>query len=58
MNKHDWIEGLQNEDRRGPVVNVEGEIVYTVFMKDFLRMPDVDFLAVAQVDPGIRSLLN
>jgi hypothetical protein len=34
------------------------EVFYTLRMRDFLMMPDVDFSHVATLDPNIRVLFN
>lgn len=32
--------------------------MYTLFMRDFMKMPDVDFPSLVRVDAALRALLN
>jgi hypothetical protein len=38
--------------------SIVGEAVYTIYMADLLKMPDVNFNEVAVVDGHVRALLN
>ena len=53
-----WLNGMHHLDTIAPPAAMTDEPVYTLFMRDFLTMPDVDFGAVTAVDQAVRSLLN
>ncbi len=58
MNNTKWLNGMHQTDTLAPASSMEGETVYTLFMKDFLSMPHVDFGAVSDMDQAVRALLN
>ncbi len=58
MEKNSWINDLHAMDSQKPSEDVRGETMYTLYQKDFLRMPAVEFSDLAELDPDIRSLLN
>jgi hypothetical protein len=58
MNEQNWMHEIHRQDTKHPAVNVAHEPVYTVYLKDFLRMPDVNFVELATVDVAIRALMN
>jgi len=58
MNNTKWLNGMHQSDTLAPASSTEGEAVYTLFMRDFLSMPNVDFSAVSEMDQSVRALLN
>jgi hypothetical protein len=58
VNELEWMRDMHKKDTSIPPVCVDGEIVYTVFLRDFFKMPDVNFLEVAQFDSHVKALLN
>ncbi|MBV9081009.1 MAG: hypothetical protein JO102_07845 [Elusimicrobia bacterium] len=57
MNDQAW-QDIHRQDTAAPERSTEGEPVYTLFMRDFLKMPNVDFGSLVQIDQQVRSLLN
>jgi hypothetical protein len=55
---YDWLNGLHARDTRTPERNVEGEVVYTLYVRDFLKMPDVNFECLSSSDACLKSLFN
>jgi hypothetical protein len=55
---YEWLKGLHAKDTRTPEVCVEGEVVYTLFMRDLIKMPDVNFECLSSVDATLKSLFN
>jgi hypothetical protein len=53
-----WLEGMHQLDTLTPPVETQGETVYTLFLRDFLGMPEVDFSAATATDRSVRALLN
>ena len=49
---------MHQTDTRRPFEDWKGERMYTLYLRDFLRMPDVDFVRLAAFDPALRSLMN
>src|SRR4051812_12434619 len=43
MNEANWLQGMHQKDTVEPTESVKGERMYTLFMRDFRRMPSVDF---------------
>lgn len=58
MNDTRWLHGMHHLDTSAPPAGTENEPVYTLFLRDFLAMPDVDFRAASLVDQAVRALLN
>jgi hypothetical protein len=58
MEKNSWINDLHTTDSLKPSEEVKGETMYTLYQKDFLQMPPVQFSDLADLDPDIRALLN
>ena len=58
MQEQNWMSEIHRQDRQVPTQDVGSEPMYTVYLRDFLRMPDVNFLELAVIDPAIRALLN
>ena len=58
MNKQEWIHGIYQKDTVEPPEPIKGERMYTLYIRDFDKMPTVDFQTLVQVDQAIRSLLN
>ena len=58
MKNTQWLNGMHQTDTLAPAGCTEGEAVYTLFMKDFLSMPNVDFSTVSKMDQSVRTLLN
>ena len=58
MKNTEWLEGMHQLDTVAPPENTQGEKVYTLFLKDFLAMPEVDFKVATATDKSVRSLLN
>lgn len=57
-NELDWFRGMHFVDSAAPAVDTGGEAIYTLYMADFLKMPDVNYREVASVDLNLRSLFN
>ena len=58
MNDQKWpleIDGLLAEDTLGKLGEEEA---YTLYMKDFLTMPDMNFSEIATSDIQIRVMMN
>lgn len=53
-----WLDGMHQLDTVAPPEDTRGETVYTLFLKDFLAMPPVDFGVTSAVDRSVRALLN
>lgn len=53
-----WFNEMSKTDSPKPSESVSGETRYTLYQKDFLQMPDVDFVDLAEIDPDLRALLN
>jgi hypothetical protein len=51
----DAVERLKTEET---LQKFGAEEMYTLQMRDFFKMPDIDFAAVAQEDRDIRVLFN
>jgi hypothetical protein len=58
MEKEKWMQDMNLIDSKMPTGDIEGEVVYTLYQRDFLSMPGVDFSVLVEIDPDIRSLLN
>jgi hypothetical protein len=58
MNELEWLNDIQWQDLEKPTGSIDGETFYTVYMADFLRMPALDFVDLATIDPSIKALLN
>ncbi|OVE76126.1 hypothetical protein BVX98_06510 [bacterium F11] len=58
MNELNWIGQIQWQDEAKPLEIPEGQEVYTLYLSDFNRLPDVDYLELIDLDPHIRALLN
>ena len=58
MQNADWAIEIQSLDTWAPQDAMDKEKLYTVHMKDFLRMPDLNFEELAFCDPLIRALMN
>jgi hypothetical protein len=58
MNDTRWLENINQMDTLPPADYAAGGIVYTLYLKDFLVMPDVNFGDAARSDQHLRSLLN
>lgn len=57
-NKPSWLEGLHKLDTKKPMTAIDGETVYTVYLADFLKMPDVNFWELSKHDVAVRALFN
>ncbi len=57
-NELDWFREMHQEDTLAPALEMQGERIYTLFMADFYKMPEVNFHDVAQVDTHLKSLFN
>lgn len=57
-NELNWLQGMHQKDTLVPVRNLQGETVYTIYLADFFKMPDVNFHAAAAVDVYLKSLFN
>jgi hypothetical protein len=58
MKNNEWISEMHQKDSELPNDSTTGEPAYTLFLRDLLAMPDVNFTDLAKIDPAIRSLLN
>ena len=58
MKNTTWFSDLHTTDTLHPTENVDGEIRYTLYQKDFLQMPTVEFIDLSELDPDLRALLN
>ncbi|MFN0118702.1 MAG: hypothetical protein ACKVQC_10500 [Elusimicrobiota bacterium] len=58
MKNIDWIKEMITTDRHQPLALVANEVMYTVFLRDFYKMPDVNFSELAKEDPFIKALFN
>ena len=58
MNDQSWINEIDWQIFESPATLEGDEEVYTLKMRDFLQMPNVDFMELAAYDPEIRALLN
>lgn len=58
MNDTRWLQGMHQMDTAKPSSSVAGERMYTLFMRDFLKMPDMDFKSLVRADVAVRALLN
>lgn len=58
MKEFSWIDGMHHRDTRRPFEEWRNERMHTLYLRDFLRMPDVDFVQLATLDPALRSLMN
>jgi hypothetical protein len=54
----EWLKGLHTKDTRAPEICVDGEVVYTLYMRDLLHMPDVNFECLSSMDFTLKSLFN
>ena len=52
-----WLNGMHQLDTFAPLAQID-EPVYTLFLRDFLSMPNVDFSSVTEIDHSVRALLN
>jgi hypothetical protein len=55
---YEWLKGLHARDTRVPETRVDGEVVYTLYMRDLLKMPDVNFDCLSRMDASLKSLFN
>jgi hypothetical protein len=53
-----WLDGMHQLDTFASLEEAQGEQVYTLFLRDFLKMPPVDFSQVSSTDVAVRSLFN
>jgi hypothetical protein len=53
-----WFEDIPRKDTASSPEEWAEEIRYTLYQKDFLQMPDLDFGELTEVDPSLRALLN
>ena len=53
-----WKCDLQWQEVSRPLKSVEGEDIYTLYIEDFLRLPDVNYGELAALDPHVQALLN
>jgi hypothetical protein len=58
MENQFWATEFQWQDLKEPIEDVNGEKVYTLYMHDFLKMPEVNFQEEALFDASLRALLN
>jgi len=58
MNELNWIREIHWQDQSFPNTPLGEAEVFTLYLSDFLQMPEVDYLALAHLDPEIRALLN
>jgi hypothetical protein len=57
-NNLEWANEFNCQDLKQPLTSMEGEQVYTLRMEDFLKMPEVNFVELAMIDPHLRALMN
>lgn len=57
-NELDWFYEMHKKDTVSPERDMNGETIYTLFLADFFKMPDVNFHDVAMVDAHLKSLFN
>ena len=57
-NEMEWLDGMYYKDTIAPGGYLKGEMVYTMYLADFFRVPDVNFRDVALVDVHLKSLFN
>lgn len=55
---YDWLKGLHAMDTRTPERCVDGEIIYTLYMRDLLQLPDVNFECLSAIDVTLKTLFN
>ncbi|MCG3203866.1 MAG: hypothetical protein KCHDKBKB_00543 [Elusimicrobia bacterium] len=53
-----WILAMQRRDTSIPENPSEGELIYTLFLSDFIRIPHVDYRNLSVVDAQIQTLFN
>ena len=58
MKNTQWLIGMHRRDTSEPETAVQGERMYTLYMRDFRKLPALDFTALSQVDVAIRALRN
>jgi len=58
MNELNWISELQWQDVSRPLQELKGEAAYTLYIDDFLKMPDVDYEELSAFDPLVKALFN
>jgi hypothetical protein len=58
MKDTQWLEGMHQLDTLAPPEEMRGAEVYTLFLSDFLAMPNVDFAVASREDEAVRALLN
>ena len=58
MNELNWIHQIQWQDVSKPLTELKEEDLYTLYMGDFLNMPEVDYFELVHIDPMVRALLN
>lgn len=58
MEDQNWDEQFEWTDLNQQLYGLVEEEVYTIYMADFFKMPDVDFKELAQLDPYVRALFN
>lgn len=57
-NEMEWIHSMQKKDTLAPEERNVGEMIYTLTLADFRKMPDVNFFDIATMDAHVRSLFN
>jgi len=58
MNNQDWISDLAPLLAKDTFQSITAEEIYSLKLSDFLRMPDLDYKAIAKHDPYISALFN
>lgn len=58
MDDEMWNMDLQWRETSLPTQIVKDEEILTLYLSDFLKMPDLDYRELARFDPLIKSLFN
>lgn len=58
MNQNEFIVDLERLKKEETWQKMGSDEVYTIPMRDFFKMPDIDFVAVSKEDPDVKVLFN
>lgn len=53
-----WDLDLRWKETSFPAQSVQDEEMYTLYLGDFLKMPDLDYRELSKFDAMIKSLFN
>jgi hypothetical protein len=58
MNNQSWINQIVWNEKLAPMENLDNEVIYTLYLADFLKMPEVPYKELVEIDLDLRALLN